>query len=202
MAERGTSNYRQLQAQMTRDRIVAAARQLMTERGWAGATVEAIAKGAGVATPTVYAAFGNKRSILTGMREAMVRDAKIAELMEEAAAEPRARRRLGLWATLVRQQMETSYDVIAIHREAARSDPDVARSYRRVLDNRAKVFSEFVEGLREELAPGVDVGTATDLLWALSTEGLWQELTVERGWSPERFERWLAGTLVHQMLGT
>ena len=201
MAKRGTSNYRQLQAQMTRDRIVASARVLMTERGWAGATVDAIADEAGVATPTVYAAFGNKRNILKGMREAMVRDAKINELMEEAAAEPSARRRIELWAKLIRQQMETSYDVIAIHREASRSDPSVAQAHRRVLDNRARVFGEFIDGMRDELPPGVNVKTATDLLWAFSDEGLWQALTEERRWSPDRFERWLADTLVHHILG-
>lgn len=198
----GTSSYRQLQAQMTRDRIVAAGRAVMSERGWAGATVDAIAREAGVATPTVYASFGNKRSILKGMREAMVRDASIDELMDQAAAERSGRRRLELWAKLIRQQMETSYDVIVIHREAARSDPDVARAYRRVLDNRARVFSDFVQALGDELAAGLDVRTATDLLWALCNEGLWQELTEERGWSPARYERWLARTLTHQLLGS
>lgn len=201
MAKTGTSSHRQAQAQMTRDRIVAAARELMSERGWAGSTIAAIAERAGVATPTVYASFGNKRSLLKGMRDAMVRDARIIELMEQAAAEPSGRRRLELWATLVRCQMETSYDVIAIHREAARSDPEVATAYRRVLDNRARVFADFVGGLRDELAPGLSLRAGTDLLWAFSNEALWQELTAERGWSPARFERWLADTLAQQLLG-
>lgn len=187
---------------MTRDRIVAAARSLMSERGWAGTTVQAIAEEAGVAPQTVYASFGNKPSILKGMRETMIRDARITELMDEAAGEPRASRRLELWAKLVRQQMETSYDVIAIHREAARSDASVAEAYRRVLDNRARVFAEFVAGLGDQLAAGLDAKAATDLLWAFSNEGLWQELTMERGWSPQDFERWLAGALIHQLLGT
>lgn len=72
---------------------------------------------------------------------------------------------------------------------------------RRVLDNRARVFAEFVAGLGDQLAPGLDAKAATDLLWAFSNEGLWQELTMERGWSPKDFERWLAGTLIHQLLG-
>ncbi len=185
---------------MTRERIVAAARRLMSERGWSGATVESIAEEAGVATPTVYAVFGNKRNILKAMRETMVRDADIAELMAQAAAEPSADRRLELWATLVRRQMETSFDVISIHREAARSDPSVAEAHRRVLDHRARVLREFVDGLREHLAPGLDVTTATDVLWAFSTEGLWHEFTGERGWTPDAFEQWLATTLRQQLL--
>ena len=196
----GTSTYRQIQAQMTKDRIVAAARQLMAERGWAGATIDAIAEQAGVATQTVYTAFGNKRSIVDAMREAMLRDSKIPELMSQAAAEPNPTKRLELWARLIRQQMETSYDVIAIHRQAARADPEFAAEYRKVLDNRAKTFAEFIKGLRSGL--GMDTSTATDVLWALSNEELYRELVHERGWSHDRYEQWLARTLVTQLIDT
>ena len=60
--------YRQQQAQMTKDRIVAAARRLMAQRGWTPTTIDAIAEDAGVATATVYAAFGNKRALLDASR--------------------------------------------------------------------------------------------------------------------------------------
>jgi AcrR family transcriptional regulator len=196
------STYRQLQAQMTKDRIVSAARRLMAERGWTATTIDAIATEAGVATPTVYASFGNKRGLLEGMRESMRRDSEIPELMAQAAAEPKAQRRLELWARLIRQQMETSYDVIAIHREAARSDPEAAAAYRLVLDGRAETFARFIHDLRHDLAPGLDKHTATDLLWAFSNEELWRELVEERRWSPDRYEQWLARTLVAQLLGS
>ncbi len=200
VAKRGTSSYRQLQAQMTKDRIVAAARHLMGERGWAGATIDAIAEQAGVATPTVYAAFGNKRSIVEAMRQAMLRDSKIPELMKQAAAEADAPRRLELWANSIRQQMETSYDVIAIHRQAARADAEFAAEYREVLDNRARHFADFINGLRSGLGPGMDTSTATDLLWAFSNEEVYRELVEERGWSHDRYEQWLARTLVAQLI--
>jgi AcrR family transcriptional regulator len=200
VAETRRSTYRQMQAQMTKDRIVGAARLLMSQRGWTATTIDAIATEAGVATPTVYAVFANKRGLLEGMRESMLRDSKIPELMAEAAAEPEADRRLQLWARLIRQQMETSYDVIAIHREAARSDPEAAAAYRIVLDSRAKSFARFVDGLRPQLASGIDKRTATDLLWAFSNEELWRELVDERGWPPDRYEQWLARTLIAQLL--
>jgi AcrR family transcriptional regulator len=192
--------YRQQQAQMTKDRIVEAARRLMGERGWTPTTIEAIAEAAGVATATVYAAFGNKRALLEGMRAAMRRDSKIPELMAEAAGEPSVERRLELWAKLIRQQMETSYDVIAIHRDAARSDPVAAEAYRVVLDSRAQTFAQFIHDLRSDLAADIDERTATDLLWAFSNEEIWRELTDERGWSADRYERWLARTLIAQLV--
>ncbi len=194
--------YRQQQAQLTKDRIVSSARGLMALRGWTATTIEAIAAEAGVATATVYASFGNKRALLDAMREAMRRDSRIPEIMAAAAEQPDVEQRLKLWAQLIRQQMETSYDVIAIHRDAARSDPAAADAYRLVFDSRAKTFAGFVHDLRADLHSGIDERTATDLLWAFSNEELWRELIDERGWSPERYEAWLARTLVSQLVTT
>ena len=136
------------------------------------------------------------------MRRVMLRDSKIPELMAQAAAEPDASRRLELWAQLVRQQMETSYDVISIHRQAAASDPKVAADYRKVLDNRARTFAEFIHDLRSDLAHGIDESTASDLLWCFSNEEIYRELVEERGWSADRYEQWLAATLVAQLIST
>ena len=200
VARQQRSTYRQVQAQMTRDRIVDAARTLMGTHGWTATTVDAIATEAGVAPATVYAAFGNKLAIVDGMRDAMLRDSEIPALMARAAEEPEPETRLRLWAKLIRQQMETSYDVISIHRQAARADPDFAASYRQVLDGRARSMAAFVAGIEARLAPGLDAQSAADVLWAFSNEELWRELVEERGWSPDRFETWLGGTLISQLL--
>lgn len=59
------SSRRKEQARLTSRQIVGAARKLFIDRGYSGATIEAIAQEAGVAAETVYAAFGNKRAILS-----------------------------------------------------------------------------------------------------------------------------------------
>lgn len=192
--------YRQMQAQATKERIVAAARSLMSERGWDATTMAAIAAEAGVAPQTVYATFGSKLAIVDGMRQMMMRSSQIPQLMDEAASESDPHRRLELWAQSIRQQLETSYDVIAIHRQAARSNPDFASEYRKVLDNRSRHFAEFVHDLGGALGAGVDERTAVDVLWALANEEIYRELVVERGWTPARYERWLAKTLISQLL--
>src|SRR5439155_1248301 len=58
------SSRRQVQARHTRQQIAIAARKLFVERGYAGATMEAIAQDAGVATETIYAVFGSKNKVL------------------------------------------------------------------------------------------------------------------------------------------
>src|SRR5260370_12067616 len=59
-----TSTLRQAQASQTRARILDTAQRLFTQRGYAATTMEVIASEAGVATDTVYAAFGTKAGVL------------------------------------------------------------------------------------------------------------------------------------------
>ncbi|HEY5247660.1 MAG TPA: helix-turn-helix domain-containing protein, partial [Dermatophilaceae bacterium] len=51
-------------ARATRRRVVAAAAALFEQRGYAATSIVAIAEAADVAEQTVYAAFGNKRTLL------------------------------------------------------------------------------------------------------------------------------------------
>ena len=155
-----------------------------------------IAAEASVAPQTIYAAFGNKRALLEGMRHAMLRDSKIPELMARAAAEPDVSRRLGLWAQLVRQQMETSYDVISIHRQAAASDPIGRHRLPRESWTAGREASQRSSTTCVPVSHhGIDESTASDLLWCFSNEEIYRELVEERGWSADRYEQWLAATL-------
>jgi hypothetical protein len=47
---------------------------------------------------------------------------------------------------------------------------------------------EAAGGLRADLS----VDEAADVIWATNSSELYVLLTVERGWAPERYERWLA----------
>src|SRR6202035_3035336 len=71
MAKRVKRKYdttsRRQQADQTRDRILEAARRAISQNGFADATFEAIAAEAGVAAPTVYAAYGSKSGILQAL---------------------------------------------------------------------------------------------------------------------------------------
>ena len=53
------------QAAQTRRRILEAAGEVLVEQGFSGTRVEDVADRAGVAVPTVYKVFTNKRNLLT-----------------------------------------------------------------------------------------------------------------------------------------
>ena len=194
-------SYRQLQAQATRERVAGAARRLFAERGYVGATVAAIGKAAGIAEPTVYKAFGNKKAILDEIRRVWIRDSEVRPLLAEAMAESDVRRRVDLAATWHRQQLERGYDVIMIYEEAARADPSIAEIWSQVLRGREREKKRFIEALANNLRHGLTVKTATDLYVTLERPEIYAELVFDRDWSPEEYEVWLATTLKQQLLG-
>ena len=87
-------------------------------------------------------------------------------------------------------------------RDAAVSDAEVAELWARIqrefYDNQHTV----VEALhrRRALRPGVGVKRATDVLWTLNHPDVYRLLVGERGWTPDRHERWLADVLCTQIL--
>jgi AcrR family transcriptional regulator len=194
-------SYRQLQAQATRERVAGAARRLFADRGYVGTTIDAIGEAAGVAVPTVYKAFGNKKAILEEIRRLWIRDSEVRPLLAEAMAENDLRRRIELAAKWHRQQLERGYDVITIYQEAGRADPSIAEIWSQVLRGREREKKRFIEALANHLSHGLTVKTATDLYIALERQEIYAELVFDRGWSPEAYEAWLATTLKQQLLG-
>jgi AcrR family transcriptional regulator len=80
---RYSSSLRARQAADTRAQVLAAAADLFQESGWAGTTVAAIAKRAGVAVETVYSGYGSKKELLRRVVEvAVVGDADAVPLAE------------------------------------------------------------------------------------------------------------------------
>lgn len=50
------------------------------------------------------------------------------------------------------------------------------------------------------LAPGLDAGTATDMLWIFNDPAQYAALVLGRGWTERAFRRWLAGCMRHALL--
>jgi TetR/AcrR family transcriptional regulator, regulator of cefoperazone and chloramphenicol sensitivity len=206
-AETGRRRYdslrRTAQAQETRAEIARAARELFVSQGWAATTVRDVARAAGVSVPTVYAAYENKTGLARALADAADLEAdlpqELAEL-ERAADDPE--RQLGAMAAYDRRLFERAGDVIALVREAGRTDSDLASAYRaarrRGDETRSQVFSSWPSDV---LRPGLDVPSAVDVYAALCNLDVYTTLTTERAWSPDRVERWWSGALVRELLG-
>ena len=78
--------------------------------------------------------------------------------------------------------------------DTSSTDPEAQQVWREISERRATNMRRLVEDIRDAggLRPGLSVDEAADVVWALNSSELYLMLTVERGWSPPHFERWLA----------
>src|ERR1051325_1484143 len=125
------SSRRQAQASETRRHILEAARKLFIERGYAGATAEAIAAEAGVAAQTIYANFQNKKKMLislmnvspaTGVEDHTPMLERVS--VQAVNQETNRNRQLQMFAEVVANNLDQVADVSEIMADAAKTEPD------------------------------------------------------------------------------
>lgn len=193
------SEQRAVQAQWTRAEIANAARRLFVAKGWAATTVRDVAATAGVSVPTVYATYGGKSGLAWSLVDSAVLDAELPRQRDELASAATPADQLAVMVAFDRRLFERAGDVILLAREAGRTEPDLADAYeggRRGGDEtRDQVFRSWPEGTLR-----TDVPTAIDVYAALCTVDVFTTLTKERGWAPDRVERWWHGVLVRELL--
>jgi AcrR family transcriptional regulator len=199
---------RREQARETRRTILEAARALFVERGYGPTTIGAVAERARVAPETVYAAFGNKRSLLAEVVDVAIAgdDAPVPVLerpwVRQLREEPDARGRLRILAGNARAMLERSTPILEVLRGAGASDPELGELWRRYQAQRfegQRVLLGIVTertGLREGLTPEA----ALDVLFALGSPETYGLLVGARGWSPARFEGWYEDALARLLL--
>jgi AcrR family transcriptional regulator len=191
-------SYRQKQAEATQDRIADAARELFAAQGYGSTSIEAIAAAAGVATRTVYSAFGAKREILSRICERWLEQAGAAELAGEVLAEPDPARRLRGAAHWLCTLYAAGFDVVTIFEAATDESLETRALLRSKLAGRNEVMDAMIASLDGHMRGSVAAAQA--VYRALAAPGVYRELVEESGWTPEEFERWVGDALERQLL--
>jgi AcrR family transcriptional regulator len=202
------SSRRQAQARETKLQIVQAARALFMERGYAGATIEAIANRAGVSTETVYAIFKNKRNILSFLLDISIGgDDQPVHLLDRPEPQSVMRatdqhKQLSMFAQGITEILERASPIFEIMRSAAKSEPEIADLLRHLLDERFQNMIRFVGSVSANgpLLDGINETDGGETVWALTSPEVFQLLTVDRGWTKEKYVRWLSDSLQRLLL--
>jgi AcrR family transcriptional regulator len=193
---------RQADALGRRRRVVEAATELFLEHGYGGTSIDAVAKAAGVSAQSVYASFESKAGILaqavhlarTGDEEGSL------QRTEQALAilrEPDIKRRCRLIAELLRGAYERAARLIAMVERASATDPALAAFHdemrsSRHLSVRSLSASMPKRVFRKEVG---DAEAAFDVLAVIASPHVYTELVDHCGWTPARYETWLADAL-------
>jgi AcrR family transcriptional regulator len=199
---------RRARANRTRQDVIEAARRLFVERGFVTTTVSDIAAAAHVSPETIYKTFGSKTALVAAVARALVRgDADATPLRErsviaEIRAEPDARTRLERYARLLAEVQPRVAPIIAVIREASRSDPALEATLRQLEADRLDGMTEFASlfAKADALRDGLSARTAADVLWTFNSPEMYELLVVRRGWSLRRYEKWIAEQLAAALL--
>lgn len=197
------SPVREARASRTRAAIVEAAGRLLAKGGLAHTTIDAIATEAGVSVQTVYATFGSKPGILRALLDRLEDEAdpaRLADDLQSAGSPPDQARAL---AGYHRRLFQRGADVIAASVGSVAVDPDVAQHVRTGHDRRRAAQRDVIRHWQRvgALREGVGPAEAGDVLWALTGPELYLLHVGGSGWSPTRYERWLADSIVRLILG-
>ena len=207
--KRAYDNSRRLaQARATRLRVIDAAKRLFVEQGYPGTTLEHVADSAEVALPSLYRMFGSKRALLTAVLEtSFVGDDEPVSFgerpgVQDALAEPDPSKLLDAFAAIATDFMDRSSAMLHVLATAAQVDADAADVLAEIRRQRHTGQSRIVAALvdRGALDPSLDPAQACDFVYMLWSPDTHRTLTVDRGWTPQQYQAWLARALRRTLL--
>ena len=193
---------RERQAGDTRRRIVEATRQLLQNEGYDGMTIEAIARRAEVSAQSVYAIFKSKTGLLVALLDQSMFGPDYEEVVRQtlSATDPETRlRRAAVVSRQIRSAQSAAFDLM---RSAGVVAPELAKLEQQREHLRYQKEEGMINFLRDAgaLRPEVDHKTARDIFWMLTGGDVYRMLVRERRWSPQKYQDWLADTLVRSLL--
>jgi AcrR family transcriptional regulator len=207
---RYTSPIREAGARRTRRAIVTAATDLFSTHGYAATSLTDVAEAAGVARPTVTAAFGSKLGLLEHvLDQALAGDDEPVPVAErpwfrpvwEATTQAAALDAYAEVCTLVGSRAARMFEVV---RRAADGSPEAASLWATLQANRhagaAMVIAQVCR--LGPLTSAHDEAAATDMLWILNDPAHYDALVHLRGWPEGTFTTWLASQMRHAILAT
>lgn len=202
------STRRKEQARQTRLLITEAARDLFLERGYAGATIDAIALYAGVAPETVYSIFGSKRRILAFLLDISVggddQPIRILDRPEPQAVmhDTDQKRQLVAFSKGITEIMSRAAPVFEVMRSASKMEPEIAELLQNLLRERLQNMTRFAHSISANgpFRDGLSDKRAGEIIWAVTSPEMFQLLTVDLGWPVEQYESWLADSLMRLLL--
>ncbi|MEU7895249.1 helix-turn-helix domain-containing protein [Nonomuraea sp. NPDC049152] len=200
-------NKRAQKAKETRRRILAAALELFVQDGYGATNLQDVADKAGVAVQTIYFVFGNKRALLKELVDVTIAgdDEPVATMdrpwYAAALAADTAQDMLRAYVAGATAVLERVAPIGRVLEAAVASDPEVAALWSHDVDPRYVVQQGAAKALVGK--PGaqaeMSVEEAADLLYGLLSPELYLLFVQERGWSRERWERWVGEVLRAQL---
>jgi AcrR family transcriptional regulator len=198
----------QARTRRTRVAVVEAAQALFLERGYVATTIEAISDRSDTPQATVYRLFSSKPGILKAVLDIAIGGDDEAVAMGDRPqvrallSDRDPKNKLEGFAKLLRDVLARTAPVHRILADAARADDDAASLLAEITRQRQEGQHRIARSLARSgaLRPGLRERDAADIIHALASPKVYGLLVFDRGWSGERYEKWLTAILIDQLL--
>jgi AcrR family transcriptional regulator len=190
----------------TRERILDAAIGLFAERG-PEITLEAIAAEAAVSRQTVYVHFGSRTGLILALVQHLDTHGPLPDLIEQVVQAPDALAALDAVVRLHAEYSPVAYPVARVFMTTRHLDPALEVAWEDRMQARRGLYQEVADRLARDnlLAAPWTTESATEVVFAMTSWQLWEQLVVDGGWSQDdyrsRLQAMLRRVLVNAELG-
>ncbi len=163
---------------------------------------------AGVNVDTVYELVGRKPVLLRELIEQAISGtdhpvaAEQREYVRAIQLQPDPAKKLVIYARAVRRIQERMAPLFVALRDASSTETEAEQVWKEINERRAANMRLLVAGIRDAggLRPDLSLEDAADVVWTLSSSAVYVLMTVDRGWTPDHFEEWLADSWCRLLL--
>ena len=189
---------RQARSADTRAAVLAAARSLFSKRGVDTVTIDEIAEKAGVSSATIYATFKSKAGVIKAIIENTFFGDAYARVAAQLEITTDPVELLEITARISRVIFDNEKAEIGLMRGTSAFSPELrkieaefeARRFS-LQESRAQLL---VKTYKKAGRLGID--KVRDTMWMLTGRDIYRMYVLERKWTSDEYEAWLAGTLI------
>lgn len=184
----------------TRAAILDAARVLFEADGYHSVGLETVARLAGVSRQAIYLHFSSKADLVAALHQ-RINEQDVAPAMARVWSSRSARSGLDAFVAASAEAIPRILN-IADALAPPRQDTDLTATWEPPLEGRYADCLRMGEWLARDgvLAAGVTARDAADVLWMMASMPSYALLVVQRGWTPQRWTRWVRTALHRDLL--
>ena len=177
----------------TRERILEAALTLLEAGRGEGVRMTDIAKQAGISRQAVYLHFATRAELLIAATHHLDRlkgsEARLAPSRGAKSGVARLDAFIEAWGAYIPEIHGVAKALLAMKE----TDPAAAEAWTQRMEDMREGCAAAIKALKRDkrLAPGQSPDQATDILWTLLSVRNWELLTIDRGWSQEKYVKTL-----------
>lgn len=189
---------REASADRTRTKVLEAGRFLFSRKGIDATTIAQIAERAGVSEATVYATVKSKSGLLHALMHEAIFGPRFQEAQKKLDGVGDPVEQIALTAHVARAIYEGESADLSLLMKASAFSPELRKTQQAFESLRREMQRGRIEALFKagRARKGLDKDTAGSVLWMYTGRDVYHKLVHESGWSPDKYQDWLAQTLL------